>query len=64
MRMPDEQLDFLANVFLALEVKALLGVSFEQYLENPAHYDRYAIAMHQGHGLNVQGGACRVISLH
>ncbi len=64
MMLPNEQVDYLAKVFIALQVRALLGISFEQYLDNPGHYDRHALALHQGHGLSVQNGACRVIEIH
>ena len=42
MRIPDPQLDYHADRYLAQRVSAH-GVSFEQYLTDPAHYDALAL---------------------
>lgn len=64
MRIPDEQLDYLANCYLALEVGPLLQVTFYQYLHNIERCNELAVALHQGNGLHVSADGCRVVSVH
>lgn len=64
MIIPNEQLDYLANCYIALEVGVLLQVTFEQYLHNTKRCNELAIAMHQGHGINFDGTGSRVVTTH
>ena len=42
MRIPDPQLDYHANRFIAQRISAH-GITFEQYLTDPARYDALAL---------------------
>lgn len=64
MRIADEQLDYLANCYLALEVGPLLRVSFEQYLHNTERCNELVIALHQGHGINSDSTGSRIVTTH
>lgn len=64
MRIADEQLDYLANCFLALEIETLLQVTFEQYLHNTKRCNELVFALHQGHGINFDGTGSRIVTTH
>ena len=49
--MPDEQLDYLAERFLTLELQTLLRITFAQYLADPEGADRNAYILMAGGGL-------------
>jgi hypothetical protein len=64
MRIADEQLDYLANSYIALEIGTLLRVTFEQYLLNTERCNEMAFALHQGHGINFNGVGSRIVTSH
>jgi|GEM_PF-7072689 len=64
MRIPDEQLDYFGDCYIALEVGGLLQVTFEQYLHNLERCNKLVFALHQGHGINFDGTGSRIVTTH
>jgi hypothetical protein len=64
VRINDAHLDYLANCYLALQIGALLRVTFEQYLHNVDRCNELALALHQGHGINFDGTGSKVVTTH
>jgi hypothetical protein len=55
--MSDARLELLGQRFQANHIFALQGLTFEEYLESPAQYDRIAKHMENGGGCRVVDGA-------
>jgi len=51
MLMPDEQLDHLAGLFLEHGLATLLGITFEQYLQDVHGHNQTALYLMDGGGL-------------
>jgi len=54
-QMSDAHMNLLANRFQANRIIKLMGITFAEYLESPAQYDRIAAHLEAG-------GGCRVVA--
>ncbi|OHD26095.1 MAG: hypothetical protein A2Y38_15515 [Spirochaetes bacterium GWB1_59_5] len=64
MIIPDEQLNHLADRFIGLQLQALTGSTFEQYLADPEEVEAFAFLLVAGGGINICEGQVRRVTLH
>ena len=62
--MPDEQLNELGDIFVALQVQTLFRLSFEQFLEAPEGWVNWAARLHAGDGICIADGQARVVQIN
>lgn len=62
--MTDELLNYLADCYLALNVRELLRVPFEQFLTTPNHFIALAARLHAGDGICLHDGQQSFVTLH
>jgi len=56
----DEKLELLGNRFQGNRIFALMGLTFEEYLESPRQYDRISAHLEAGGGCRVVDGALEI----